>query len=203
MRIDVQRLAGSCLDPVLLVYNNTGSFLWHYNDDRVLSDVNSQLVFQPIAGATYNIVVGARNGASVGGYNVKVNPTSVSAVLPSLNTSGYWTSIFVYNGLVKPVAETAMSGGIRADLLDRVMAFDVQPRAVPLTNDVSPTNAVIRTKLADTILARNVVSPRADGLSALLPTSTSWSQLSKTVFALDDFSLVGVFRSRETLQARA
>src|SRR5262249_15106342 len=56
--INVKRVTGSTVDPVVLVYDSTGQVLKAFNDDGG-GYPNSRLVFHTTAGQNYQVVVGA------------------------------------------------------------------------------------------------------------------------------------------------
>jgi hypothetical protein len=60
------------LDPVLLVYNDTGSLV-AFNNDRTATDTNSRLTFTFEAGKTYSVVVGGANSASTSAYQLRLD----------------------------------------------------------------------------------------------------------------------------------
>src|SRR5207302_1056188 len=72
VQIDVQRIAGSVVDPVVMIFDSTGTNLLAFNDDGG-GYPNSRLVFGTTAGVNYKIVVGSYGDVSTGGYQLTVN----------------------------------------------------------------------------------------------------------------------------------
>jgi hypothetical protein len=70
--IDVKKLAGSRLDPVVMVFDSSGQNLLAFDDDSGGS-LNSHLVFSAVGGVNYQIVVGSWSGNSAGSYQLTVN----------------------------------------------------------------------------------------------------------------------------------
>jgi hypothetical protein len=66
--VSVEAKQGDSLDPVLLVYDDTGRNLVAFNNDRVAGNPSSYVQLEGKAGQTFLLVVGAANGASRGSY---------------------------------------------------------------------------------------------------------------------------------------
>lgn len=60
------------LNPVLLVYNDTGSLI-AFNNDRSATDTNSRVVHTFQAGQTYYLTVGGANSTSLGIYQLRID----------------------------------------------------------------------------------------------------------------------------------
>jgi hypothetical protein len=68
--VDVSRYGSSTVDPVLMVYDSTGTNLVSFNDDRASGDLNSEVRFYAAAGQSFKVVVGGYGGSSTGTYTV-------------------------------------------------------------------------------------------------------------------------------------
>jgi hypothetical protein len=72
VQIDVRRIAGSSVDPVVMIFDASGTNLLAFNDDGG-GYPNSRLIFSTTAGVNYKIVVGSYGDVSTGGYELTVN----------------------------------------------------------------------------------------------------------------------------------
>ena len=72
VQIDVRRIAGSTVDPVVMIFDASGTNLLAFNDDGG-GYPNSRLIFSTTAGVNYKIVVGSYGDVSTGGYELTVN----------------------------------------------------------------------------------------------------------------------------------
>ncbi len=103
--IDAKQAAGSYVDPVLFVYDSTGTNLLAFNDDSG-GTLGSQLIFRAQAGQSYQIVVGGYGGNSTGNYVFSINATP--RYLSPLNiyqiaTVSPWDPVIQPNYVVNPV----------------------------------------------------------------------------------------------------
>jgi hypothetical protein len=90
VQIDLKRIAGSSVDPVLMIFDSTGRNLLAFNDDGG-GYPNSRLVFGTTAGQSYRIVVGSYGANSTGGYQLTVNNyTSVLAPITTLQAASLY-----------------------------------------------------------------------------------------------------------------
>ncbi|HYV35416.1 MAG TPA: hypothetical protein VE988_06915 [Gemmataceae bacterium] len=104
VQIDVKQIAGSTLDPVVMIFNSNGQNLLAFNDDGG-GYPNSRLIFSTTAGQSYRIVVGSYGDISTGGYQLTVN-----------NYYPYLSTIGIAQLVALPVsyAETAPVSGATA-----------------------------------------------------------------------------------------
>ena len=72
VQIDLRQIAGSTVDPIVMVFDASGNNLLAFNDDGG-GYPNSRLQFYVTGGVSYRIVVGSYSDNSTGGYRLTVN----------------------------------------------------------------------------------------------------------------------------------
>lgn len=107
VQIDLKQVAGSTLDPVVMVFDATGKNLLAFNDDGG-GYPNSRLVFWTNAGESYRIVVGSYGGVSTGGYQLTVN--NYYSVLSPVSVFSQSLSLFAYQDTVTLASTTTAAG---------------------------------------------------------------------------------------------
>jgi hypothetical protein len=79
LMVNAQRVPGNTVDPVLMVFEGSTLLNNGSNDNRTPSDYSSRITMTFTAGHTYRIVVGGKDGLSMGSYRFWLNvPTAAN-----------------------------------------------------------------------------------------------------------------------------